>query len=286
MEFIIADFLWIFMIYACLGWCIEVIYATVNTGKFINRGFLNGPYCPIYGFGMIAVMVCLTPLQGNIFLLFAGAVLLTTFIELITGVILEKAFNDKWWDYSDEHFNLKGYVCLKFSLLWGLGCVFVVQVVQPMILTMIEAIPSVMGLVLLLILYTLMAMDTLVTVMAVMDFKRRLHLLDEVVQRMKLFSNYFGDTVSDGVLTAMEKGGDLKETMNGIKVSIEESIEDKRQDLEKYRLEFEELKIKYESLLTKRDVFYERIIKAFPKLQEGRHKEFFENMRSSHKKNK
>ena len=118
MIFSAYQLVFFFFIYAFLGWCTEVIYACVNSGKFVNRGFLNGPYCPIYGFGVVAVVMCIYPAKDNLHVLFFGSVILTTALEFITGFILEKIFNEKWWDYSDEHFNIKGYICLKFSLMW------------------------------------------------------------------------------------------------------------------------------------------------------------------------
>ena len=75
-------FLWIFFIYSFLGWCLEVCFFALNTGKFVNRGFLNGPVCPIYGFGVVIVVLCLTPLMENTLLLFLGSVLLTSLLEL------------------------------------------------------------------------------------------------------------------------------------------------------------------------------------------------------------
>ena len=113
--------LWIFFVYAFLGWCTEVGYAALRTGRFVNRGFLNGPVCPIYGFGMVIVLFTLEPLAENILLLFLGSVVLTSALEWITGLVLEKLFHQRWWDYSDEPFNVGGYICLRFSLMWGGG---------------------------------------------------------------------------------------------------------------------------------------------------------------------
>ena len=111
------QFLWIFFVYAFLGWCTEVSYAALRTGKFVNRGFLNGPVCPIYGCGVVVVLVGLTPLKGNFVLLFLGSVVLTSVLELATGFVLEKLFRQRWWDYSDKPFNLGGYICLEFSIM-------------------------------------------------------------------------------------------------------------------------------------------------------------------------
>ena len=125
------ELVWIFIIYAFIGWCTEVSYAALDTGKFVNRGFLNGPYCPIYGCGVVIVVAILTPLKENLLILFAGSFLLTSVLEYITGYILEKVFHNKWWDYSDKPFNIKGYVCLKFSIYWGLACTFIMDIIHP-----------------------------------------------------------------------------------------------------------------------------------------------------------
>ena len=143
----------IFIIYAFIGWCTEVAYAALNTGKFVNRGFLNGPYCPIYGCGVVVVVACLTPLKDNIVVLFIGSFLLTTIIEFLTGLVLEKIFHNKWWDYSDLPFNIKGYICLKFSIYWGIACTFVMKIVHPIIYKFITLIPFVVGVVLVMFLH-------------------------------------------------------------------------------------------------------------------------------------
>ena len=106
--FPIYQLLWLFFIYAFLGWCTEVAYAALDTGKLVNRGFLNGPLCPIYGCGMAAVLTLLLPLQDNLLILFAGGMLLTTLIELVGGWALKTLFHTTWWDYSDKPFNLGG----------------------------------------------------------------------------------------------------------------------------------------------------------------------------------
>ena len=106
----VYEYIWYLLIYACLGWCAEVAFAAVKTGKFVNRGFLNGPVCPIYGFGVCLVVFCLGPVQGNLVFLFLGAVVLTSAIEYATGYVLEKVYHEHWWDYSKRPLNIKGYI--------------------------------------------------------------------------------------------------------------------------------------------------------------------------------
>lgn len=89
-------YLFYFLIYSFLGWLLEVCYAALNTKQFINRGFLNGPYCPIYGVGVMTIMYFVYPFKKNLIFLFILSIVLTSLIELITGFILEKAFQYRW----------------------------------------------------------------------------------------------------------------------------------------------------------------------------------------------
>ena len=111
-----------FFVYGFLGWCTEVAYAAVKQGKFVNRGFLNGPICPVYGIGVGVVVQFLTPVENNIVLLYISSTILVTVIEGITGFLLEKIFHNKWWDYSDQPFQLFGQICLPFTILFSGLC--------------------------------------------------------------------------------------------------------------------------------------------------------------------
>ena len=109
-----------FFIYSFLGWVCECIYCGVPAKKFINRGFLAGPYCPIYGCGALAVIYTLTPFSDNVVILFGMGVIVTSALEYITSYMMEKLFHTKWWDYSKHPFNIHGRICLKNSILFGL----------------------------------------------------------------------------------------------------------------------------------------------------------------------
>ena len=131
-----------FLIYSCLGWCLEVVYAAVTTGKLVNRGFLNGPVCPIYGFGMVIVLYALTPLVDNTLLLYLGGVILPSVLELVGGWALYKLYRTRWWDYSDYPFNIGGYICLEFCLLWGVGTLVVMRIVHPIIAGLVAMVST------------------------------------------------------------------------------------------------------------------------------------------------
>ena len=203
--------LWIFFLYAFLGWCTEVSYAALRTGKFVNRGFLNGPVCPIYGCGVVVVLVGLTPLKGNFVLLFLGSVVLTSVLELATGFVLEKLFRQRWWDYSDKPFNLGGYICLEFSIMWGFACLFVVDILHPSIEFFIRLIPHTLGWVLLGLFSAAMAVDLAATVRTIAKLNRQLDQIDQLARRLKTASNEFGENLADRVLEAAERSADWKE---------------------------------------------------------------------------
>lgn len=112
---------------------------------FVNRGFLNGPWCHVYGFGVVIVLAFLEPLKSNLLLLFLSSVVLTSALEWATGFVLEKIFHQRWWDYSDQPFNLNGYICLRFSIAWGLACLFVVKLLHPSVLLVIRLVPRGLG---------------------------------------------------------------------------------------------------------------------------------------------
>ncbi len=205
---------WIFLIYAFLGWCVEVAYAALETKIFVNRGFLNGPVCPVYGCGILVVIVTLTPLKDNFLFLFVGSFFLTSTIEFITGFLLEKLFHNQWWDYSEENFNICGYVCLKFSILWGLGCTLVMDVIHPTIYNVIKIVPKLPRVIILIILCLIFFVDFGVTVAGILKFNQHLKLMDEIAEKLMAISNEIGENIYEGVTSTMEKKDEWKETMD------------------------------------------------------------------------
>ncbi|MCR6515174.1 MAG: putative ABC transporter permease [Clostridium sp.] len=127
-----------FTLYSFLGWIVEVTYQRFKLKKFINRGFLHGPFCPIYGVCVLTLVLSLRNFTDNLIVLFIVATILTSLIEYVTSYVLEKFFNDKWWDYTDDPLNLNGRICFHFSLGWGLASVFIIKIVNPIIMEFIH----------------------------------------------------------------------------------------------------------------------------------------------------
>lgn len=172
LDFNYSNLIYFFAFYSFLGWCIEVLYYFKNEHRFVNRGFLFGPFCPIYGCGVLSLVLFLDNYRNNLLLLFILACILTTVLEYYTGYLLEKIFKTKWWDYSQDPFNLHGRVCLHYSLLWGVGEIFILKILHPMVVNSINNIPQVAGDLLLSIFVIYFLIDFCFTISSLMQFNK------------------------------------------------------------------------------------------------------------------
>lgn len=202
------EMLLIFAVYAILGWVTEVVFFTLKTGTFVNRGFLNGPLCPLYGFGVLGVLLIMYPIQDNILLLFIGSMAFCTAIELITGIVLEKLFHDTWWDYTDQPFNFKGYICLRFSIMWGIACVSVIRILHPGIMKGIDCLHFGVAVFLICAFYIYVVCDLFVTVRGINNVNRALR---KMAERAHNVSEVAGSAISDATKRIDERGDQLKE---------------------------------------------------------------------------
>ena len=264
------ELLWIFIIYAFIGWCTEVGYAALNTGKFVNRGFLNGPYCPIYGCGVVIVVAVLTPLKENLIILFIGSFLLTSVLEFITGFLLEKVFHNKWWDYSDLPFNIKGYVSLKFSIYWGLACTFIMDIMHPIIYKFITIIPRILGIVLISVFMGVFVVDVIITVATILKFNQRLKAMDDIAKRIHNISDEIGERVYENVTIVDSKQKEYKLALEENLMEISSEVTYRKDQLteewEKKQKEKEELLARYKELLEQKNAGFRRLLKAFPNM--------------------
>lgn len=134
-----------FIIYSFFGWVWETFYVSIKQGEFINRGFISGPFCTIYGCGAIAVYTILKPAEGNLFILFFGGIVVATLLEYFTAVLMESIFHTSWWDYSDKKFNFQGRICLGASLGWGVFTVILFRVLHPVVENLVSLYPVYVG---------------------------------------------------------------------------------------------------------------------------------------------
>lgn len=201
-----------FIIYSFLGWVMESILKTVLEKKFVNSGFLHGPVCPIYGFGAIIMILFLNMFRSNILILFIMSFLILSIWEYIVGLLLEKIFHTKYWDYSENKFNIKGRVCLLNSLFWGiLGVVFTLYM-HPFIEEKIQLIPYNILIIIGIIIYIILIIDTIVSTVKIKTISKTLEKITDIGENIK------------------EKLAEIKEAKNEITEEMKEKIP---KDLEK-----------------------------------------------------
>lgn len=225
MHYNVYQLLMLFLIYSFLGWCVEVSFVAVTTGRVVNRGFLNGPVCPIYGVGMLGALLLLEPVADNLVLLFFLGMLLCTLVELIGGWILEKAFHTRWWDYTDKPFNLGGYVCLGFSIMWGFAVTFAVRLIHPLIFSLVCWLPHLVGWILIGVLYVLFIIDFVLTLITVIGLRKQLGELERVGQALHTVGDTISDRLGNSALAADAK-------LESAKIAGQERMAESKEKLE------------------------------------------------------
>ena len=257
-----------FLVYSFLGWCTEVAYQAIAKGLIINRGFLNGPICPIYGFGVIAVFLMLEKSgegelnEQNALEVFIFGVVLSTAIELFGGWLLDKLFHARWWDYSKKPFNLKGYICLEFSIIWGLGILVVVRAVNPMIMHILGLVPHKIGWIFIVIFSATFIADIIVSVMVMLGLNKRMAEIDEMRKRMRVVSNDLSERIATRAMDTAQK------------------VDEAKADYETRRQEFEAKKKELALRLRKSRHFGSgRLLRAFPDMQHRDYAELIEMLR-------
>lgn len=239
--------LFYFAIYSFLGWCVESIYKSLIEKKLINSGFLHGPFCPIYGFGAVIMILLLTNLPNNILVIFISSMIFMTLWEYIVGVLLEKIFKTKYWDYSNIKFNINGRVCLKNSIYWGILGVIFTFLVHPWVQAQVTKIPEKILFYINIVVYIILLIDIISTTIKILFIDKKIQQLYEI-----------GDIIK-------EKIGELKKQEVLGKVQIENMM-----------LTISDLKEKQAILKRKIYKFVIRLKKAFPTMQSETISKFIE----------
>lgn len=174
-------FLW-FLLYSCVGWFYESILVSILEKHWVNRGFLNGPVCPIYGAGAVLGILLLSGLKGHPVLIFLISALGASVLEFVTSWAMEKMFHARWWDYSDYRFNIQGRVSLLGAVVFGAAGIGLIEFAQPWVGEWTKLIPLNMLHVVCLVCLVLIVTDTIVTVKGMVNFSESLRNFSERVQ--------------------------------------------------------------------------------------------------------
>lgn len=216
-----------FFMYAFLGWIAEVCFHAITRGEFANRGFLNGPLCPIYGVGVTVILLLLGEWVEKPWAVLLVGIVLPTTLELVGGWAMETFFHNKWWDYSDRKLNFKGYICLEFSILWGLAAVCVICVVHPGIAWLVKLIPEPYATVLVSLLLAGFVADFIVTLLQLLKLNKKLRELDEVTKAMRVGSDAIGKRVAGAAMVVGEHVNGAKEKLSAVHERAVDAIVEK-----------------------------------------------------------
>lgn len=233
--------LFYFFVYSIVGWMLESSYRSLIERKLINSGFLHGPYCPIYGFGAVIMFLFLDGFEDNIILLFVMGFLVLSAWEYVVGVLLEKVYHTKYWDYSHSRFNIHGRVCLLNSIYWGILGVIFIKIIHPFVQDLTLSIPY----------HWLVTLDVSLLAIFVTDF-----------------------IISNGKIKGIDKQlAYLKEITETIKEKIKEIKKAREEDIKNEEI-IQTLKEALDELKQKQDILkmnlYKqsiRLKKAFPTIQ-------------------
>ena len=233
----IYELLTFFIVYSFAGWVVEVIFHAAFHGHVVNRGFLNGPVCPVYGFGMTAVLFVFSKIgSDNLLVVIAVGIVLTTAIELLAGFILDKCFHARWWDYSDMPLNLNGYICPAFSLIWGMAVAFAVNIAHPYIVRItVDLIPEKTGLIIDCVITAVFIVDTILTALTLIGLNKKLRELNDISRALRSVSDKMSDSIGSNALTATQKAQTARIRYELGKAELQDKIDESVADMQAKR---------------------------------------------------
>lgn len=256
-DYTVLDYIFYFFFYSFIGWFFESCYCSIRPKKWVNRGFLRGPICPIYGTGGLVMMVCLLPLRHitenlylNELLIFIAGAVLCDIVEFMTSYIMEKLFNARWWDYSNKKFNIQGRICLTHTFYWGTCSCLFVFILEPIMNLYIvgqvsESSRNILTYIFLTV-FTFDLLDTVIHALGIRDISSKFMKLSEEISE---FAVQVYSTV----------GGKSEDESEAMKKELYEKFDELRTKYDKFKSDIKNVKSKSKK----------RLFKAFPFLQDG-----------------
>ena len=141
-QYTFFQWLLFFYFYCFAGWCFESTYVSLKTRKLTNRGFMRGPFLPIYGSGAIIMLFASIPFKENLVLTYFAGAIAATLLEYVTGVSMEAIFKVRYWDYSNQKFNFQGHICLSSTIAWGFLTLLLTNVLHTPVESFVLGIPE------------------------------------------------------------------------------------------------------------------------------------------------
>ena len=193
----ILIFFCLFIIVSFIGWIVEIISIFIETKKIVNRGFLIGPYCPIYGLSTIIMVFLLDCYKNNLLVLLIMSIIICTISEYLVSYLMEKFFKARWWDYSHMPFNINGRICLSNCILFGIGSILLLKWIVPFLISCLYNLPIIPFYYLTFILLILFVTDTILSFHIIFKFKSTIEFVK------KDYTGEFNDKVQKIILEKM-----------------------------------------------------------------------------------
>ncbi|MGN0382266.1 MAG: hypothetical protein ACI4EP_10370 [Suilimivivens sp.] len=304
-HYTLIQWLFFFYFYCFFGWVFESTYVSVKSRKFVNRGFMRGPFLPIYGSGAIMMLVVSMPFQDNLILTYLAGCVGATVLEFVTGTVMEALFKVRYWDYSNQKFNYKGHICLGSTLAWGFLTIFMTEFLHRGVEKLVFSIPDLIITILTIVLTIVILVDFTLSFKAALDLRDVLIGLDKAKAEMERIQKRLDVIVavaSDELETRRQERklersiymdelmDDIEERFNSIKERIKveppEFLEDAREELLELKAKFlveKEHRIQFKKL---KDFYQRSMIKGNPTMYSQRFEEALDDLKKAVEKYK
>lgn len=270
-EYNLTQWLLFFYIYSFFGWCIESSYVSIRKKKFVNRGFMRGPFLPLYGSGAVLLLFVTIPVRDSLILSFIFGAAAATVLEYITGACMEALFKVRYWDYSNNPFNLHGYVCLGTSLAWGFLTIVMLRIVHEPVEHLVLSINQTVQDILAAVLTVYVTADMALSFRAALDIRAMLEKMTRVKEEMEKMQGRLDAMIAFAGPKMAEKKEEIQnlpyvgEMLQGIKTRLEILQTREREDsgprksLEQFRDEIDQIRRKYIVIRERRSLLRERL---------------------------
>lgn len=302
-QYTITQWLFFFYFYCFFGWIFESTYVSVKSRRFVNRGFMWGPFLPIYGSGAIMMLVVSMPFQDNLILTYLAGCVGATALELITGIAMESLFKVRYWDYSNQRFNYKGHICLSSTVAWGFLTIFMTEFLHKGVEKVIMTVPYHVITCITAVVTVYIIIDFTLSFKAAMDLRDILIGLDRAKAEMERIQKRLDVLVavaSDEIETRRQESsmrmdelmGSIEDKFGAIKERIKlnpsEFMEDVREEIGELRSRYtieKEHRMQFRRL---KDFYQRNMIKGNPTMYSKRFGEALEELKkaANERKNK
>lgn len=264
----IVKYILLFFFYSSSGWCLESLYCSLGQKKFVNRGFLTGPLCPIYGTAAVVMTILIyNPFKDNALMVFLLGIVLCDIVEYLTSFIMEKLFAARWWDYTYEFLNIKGRICLKHSLFWGIISIVFVKVIHPFVDSLYSKIDGGYTIYILIAILVIFAFDLANAIRKAMDIRKLQMKLNKLIGTL-------GNELSS-----------IREIIGDKYAVLHERLEKQSDKVLEFKDQIEDIYTQFEKMITKKNkkerkgrskqekLLSSRIFRNYPELEKATRKQ-------------